>query len=158
MATEDTSNDKATKKTNFFLIGLVIFLLTVIVSSGIVIAVVLNISKPKDKVEVVEKEKPGISVPLGDEIIINLAGSNGRRYLKMNAVLEADKVETVAELGSRAPQIRDVIIGILRQNTVEKISEKEGINQVRSEIISGINDCLTEGTIKNLYFTDFVIQ
>lgn len=104
------------------------------------------------------KVKPGITVPLGEEIIVNLAGSRGRRYLKINAVFEVDSEKTVEEIGLRNPQIRDLIIGILRQMTVEKISEKEGIEQVRSEIITGINNRLSEGKVTNIYFTDFVVQ
>lgn len=161
MAKEEPVNDNtaALKKKNFFRIGIIIFLVTAIISSSVVISVVLNISKPKVETKVEQnKVKPGITVPLGEEIIVNLAGSRGRRYLKINAVFEVDSEKTVEEIGLRNPQIRDLIIGILRQMTVEKISEKEGIEQVRSEIITGINNRLSEGKVTNIYFTDFVVQ
>lgn len=152
-ATEEKTNPKMKN----LVIGMVLFALVAMLSS--VVAVTLVVMNKGDKAsKKVEKPQLGILVPLSGEIIVNLAEGSGRRYLKLNAALEVDSEKTSAEIGMRMPQIRDLIIVILRQKTVEKISEKEGINQVRSEIIAGINRCLAEGKVTNLYFTDFVIQ
>jgi flagellar FliL protein len=150
------------KKSGFKLIVLsVVAFLVVLVCATVLVVVLaprrgeLSIKHPEAKVA---KPKPGFLVPLNEDIIVNLAEERGRRFLKVNAVIELDKAKTAEELELRLPQVRDLIIGILRQKTVEKISEKEGINQVRSEIITGINTCLSAGEVINLYFTNFVIQ
>lgn len=138
------------------IIGIVIFVIVALIASGV--SVMLVMMHKGEKAPKVEKPKPGILVPLSGEIIVNLAEAGGRRYLKVNAALEVDSEKTAVEVGLRMAQIRDLIIVILRQKTVEKISEKEGIDKVRSEIIAGINRCLSEGRVSNLYFTDFVVQ
>lgn len=89
-------------------------------------------------------------------LISPIRGGGG--FLKVNAVLEVDSPKAEEEVKSRAPQIRDLMIGILRLETVEKISEKEGINHIRSEIIRNINHSLREGKVINLYFSDFIMQ
>jgi flagellar FliL protein len=50
------------------------------------------------------------------------------------------------------------MISILRTKTKEKIDEKEGKDQIRSEIINSINRYLVTGKVKNLYFEDFLIN
>lgn len=150
------------KKSGFKLIIISVFAFLVVLVCATVLVVLLaprneGLSDKKPKTKVV-KPKPGVLVPLNEDIIVNLAEERGRRFLKVNAVIEVDKAKTAEELEIRLPQVRDLIIVILRQKTVEKISEKEGINQVRSEIITGINTCLSAGEVTNLYFTNFVIQ
>lgn len=156
MAAEESVKPTA-KKGKGLIIGIVLFVAVAIVSSGVAITLVM-LNKGDKAPKKVEKPKPGILVPLSGEIIVNLAEGGGKRYLKLNAAIEVDSEETSAEIGLRMAQIRDLIIVILRQKTVEKISEKEGINQVRSEIIAGINRCLSKGKVTNLFFTDFVVQ
>ncbi len=76
----------------------------------------------------------------------------------MNATMELDNEKTKEEISKRIPQIRDLMISILRTKTKEKIDEKEGKDQIRSEIINSINRYLVTGKVKNLYFEDFLIN
>jgi flagellar FliL protein len=72
--------------------------------------------------------------------------------------LEVDSEKTQVEVSKRIPQIRDLTISILSSKTKEKISEKEGKDLVRSEIINSINKNLTIGRVRRVFFEDFVIQ
>jgi flagellar FliL protein len=91
---------------------------------------------------------------------VNIRSEEGfEHFLKTNIVLELDSGEkTGEEVSKRIPQIRDLVINILASKTKEKIIEKEGKDQVRSEIINNINQLMSNGMIRNIYFQDFIIQ
>ncbi|MCK5421691.1 MAG: flagellar basal body-associated FliL family protein, partial [Deltaproteobacteria bacterium] len=64
------------------------------------------------------KEGKPVRVQLGptfplDVFIVNLAGTSGERYLKVNLELELKESSLAAELEKRSPQIRDTILLLL---------------------------------------------
>jgi len=54
--------------------------------------------------------------------------------------------------------LRDIVIGIMSSKTVEEISTTRGKDKLKGELMTGLNEVLVDGYIKNLFFTDFVIQ
>jgi len=97
-------------------------------------------------------------VPLGEDLVVNLADPSGRRFIRVNLTLVTDTEETQAEILRRKPQIRDVVIKIFRTKTVDKIREEEGILNIRNEIITAITDMLPFGQVIDVFFTEFVYQ
>ncbi len=93
-----------------------------------------------------------------DTFIVNLLGGRGKNYLKAKIDLEMDNVKVTEEINKRLPQFRDSILTMLSSKTQEDIKTLEGKYQLRSEIISMLNQYLNSGKIKNVYFTDFIIQ
>jgi flagellar protein FliL len=93
-----------------------------------------------------------------DSFIVNLAGGRSKNYLKTRMELELDSENTSVEMNKRLPQVRDTILTMLSSKTNEDISTLEGKLQLRAEIISTLNQLLKAGKIKNVYFTDFIIQ
>lgn len=105
-----------------------------------------------------EANKPetiGKVIPL-ETFIVNLAGSKGRKVLKVNMELEVQGDEVVAEIDNRKAQIRDFIIIILSSKTYEEVSVKEGKDSIRNEIKDNINTFLSKGKITNVYFTELI--
>ena len=99
----------------------------------------------------------GVLYPL-DTFTVNLKSDSGRRYLKATMSLELDNPELSHELDSKAPVLRDRIIRILSSKTLEEISSKKGKQKVSEQIMDTLNSMITDGQIKGLYFTEFVIQ
>ena len=99
----------------------------------------------------------GILYPL-DSFTINLKSDAGRRYLKTTISLELEGEELSLELDANAPVLRDRIIRILTSKTLEEISSKKGKQKVTLQIIDTLNAMLSDGRIKGIYFTEFVIQ
>ncbi len=99
----------------------------------------------------------GILYPL-DSFTVNLKSDAGRRYLKTTISLEIEGEELSLELDANAPVIRDRIIRILTSKTLEEISSKKGKQKVSLQIIDTLNAMLSDGKIKGIYFTEFVIQ
>ena len=109
------------------------------------------------------KEKPGVKKEIGfmynlNPIIVNVAGSDARRFLKTQIVLELSKEKLAEEMEKRAPQIYNSLNDILSSYRVEDISDNTGKDRIRSEVMSRINLILTTGKVVNVYLTEFVIQ
>ncbi len=54
--------------------------------------------------------------------------------------------------------IRDAIIMLVTTKSPDEISSSEGKQQLKDEILTRLNRILGEGSVKNIYFTDFVMQ
>jgi len=99
----------------------------------------------------------GTLYPL-DTFTVNLKSDSGRRYLKVTMSLELEGEELSMELDAKAAVLRDRIIRILSSKTLEEISSKKGKQKVTEQIMDTLNAMLTDGRIKGIYFTEFVIQ
>ena len=96
-------------------------------------------------------------MPLGEEILVNLADPLKQRYLRLDFTLVLDTEKTQLEVEKRKAQIRDIVISICRTKTSEKLREKEGNSNLRNEILSAINAILPEGKVLDIFFTDFIV-
>ena len=99
----------------------------------------------------------GILYPL-DTFTVNLKSDAGRRYLKVTMSLELEGDELSLELDAKSPVLRDRVIRILTSKTLEEISSKKGKQKVSSQIMDTLNAMISDGTIRGIYFTEFVIQ
>jgi flagellar FliL protein len=93
-----------------------------------------------------------------DTFVVNLNDPGGKRYLKTNIELEYVGDAVGEELGRRLPQLRDVVLLLLSSKSLDEIQTVDGKIALRQELIQRINQILTSGKIRNLYFTQFVIQ
>jgi flagellar FliL protein len=106
-----------------------------------------------------ESKKPDMGPIYSLEtFIVNLLGGRGKNYLKVKIDLELDNVKVTEEINRRLPQFRDSILTMLSNKTHEDIKTLEGKFQLRTEIISMLNQHLSSGKIKNVFFTDFIVQ
>jgi len=183
MAEEEKSEEEAPKekKSSNMLMIIIIVVLILIIIIGAVVAVML-MSGGDDSVDATTapqvKEKSvssntkttndaynntrkldqiGILYPL-DTFTVNLKSDSGRRYLKVTMSLELEGEELSKELDAKAPVLRDRIIRILSSKTLEEISSKKGKQKVTQQIMDALNAMLSDGRIKGIYFTEFVIQ
>lgn len=111
--------------------------------------------KKTEEHEKITPEEIGKVIPL-ETFIVNLAGTKGRKVLKVNMELEVKGAEIVSEIDNRKAQIRDFIIIILSSKTYEEVSTKEGKDALRNEIKDNINTFLSKGKISNVYFTELI--
>ena len=93
-----------------------------------------------------------------DTFTVNLLSESGRRYLKVEMNLELSGEELAAELDTKTAVIRDVIIRLLSSKSLEEISTAKGKDKLKSQIVDQLNMRMRDGHIKNVYFTDFVVQ
>jgi len=93
-----------------------------------------------------------------DQFIVNLYNEGSSRYLKTTLNFELSVAELSAEMDTKKPLIRDIVIKTLSAKTYEEISTIKGKESLKDELASKVNQVLTDGQINNLFFTDFVIQ
>ena len=118
-------------------------------------------SKKKEEKEKEGKEgaekKGSLIVPV-DTIVVNLSGSNGRRYLKAKMNLEAKDGEVKKLIESKSIQIKDRLISILSSKTLEDIDGLEAQENLRKETKDAVDVVLKVEGVLQVYFTEFVVQ
>ncbi len=108
---------------------------------------------------VAEGELTGESeiVPL-PTFLVNLADPLGRRYLKMTLDVELVNKEAADKLNQNTPKIRDAIILLLSSKSYSDLSTFESKLLLKKEIVERLNLILGGARVRNVYFTDMVIQ
>jgi flagellar FliL protein len=179
--TEEESVPKEKKSSNLLMIIIIVVLILIIIIGAVVAVLLMSgddeavdaTSAPQVKERSISKQNSrsnasalrdirkldeiGTLYPL-DTFTVNLKSDSGRRYLKVTMSLELEGEELSMELDAKAPVLRDRIIRILSSKTLEEISSKKGKQKVSEQIMDTLNAMLTDGRIKGIYFTEFVIQ
>ncbi len=93
-----------------------------------------------------------------ETFIVNLADKGGTRYLRVSMDLEIENEETGKVVDKRLPKIRDAILTILPTKKYEDIGTVEGKSALRNEILTKLNELMEPEKIKNIYFTEFIVQ
>ena len=103
-------------------------------------------------------EKEGSLIVPVDTIVVNLSGSNGRRYLKAKMNLEAKDGEVKKLIETKSVQIKDRLISILSSKTLEDIDGLEAQENLRKETKDAVDVVLKVEGVLQVYFTEFVVQ
>ena len=171
MAEEETGDQNTVvekKSSNLVLIIVIVALVAVLLIVGIVVAMLSggddnvrqsnndNPSKKEKRVSM-DSLEVGPMFPL-DNFTVNLLSDSGRRYLKVEMNLELDDEEVAAELDSKSAVVRDVVIRLLSSKTLEEISTAKGKEKLKEQIVNQLNIRLRDGNVRNIYFTEFVVQ
>ncbi len=106
----------------------------------------------------VSPEAVGVMYKLEPAFIVNLADPELTMYARVSLTLEVSSPEVITEVQKREPIIRDAIIEILSNKTSRELRSPEGREQLKLEIIKRVNTVLVQGGIRNVYFTEFVVQ
>lgn len=93
-----------------------------------------------------------------DQFVVNLLSENGSRFLKTKIDMEQSDEILTAELDKKKALLRDIIIRTLSSKTYEEVSTAKGKDRLKDEIVGKLNEVLNDGYIKNIFFTDFVVQ
>lgn len=93
-----------------------------------------------------------------EAFIINIADTNGERYLKVVIQLEVSDPTVVPELEQLKPRLRDSILDLLTPKTYKELMDLAGKQRLREDIAGRVNNILTKGKVTKVYITDFVVQ
>jgi len=146
----------APKKNSSFKLIIIISVALVVVAAGAVGGYFL-MTKTDTKKPLPEKPAV-ISVWPMDAFVVNIAETNGERYLKIVIQLEVSDPGVGPELEQLKPRIRDSILDLLTPKTFKDLIDPAGKQRLREDIAGRINNILQRGKVTKVYFTDFVIQ
>jgi flagellar FliL protein len=93
-----------------------------------------------------------------DPFLVNLADAGGKRYLKVTMKLELNGAKAQEELAERNFEMRDKTITILSSKEYEDIATPSGKMRLKQEVMTRLNQILKGGQVKEVYFTDFIVQ
>ncbi|MFA9398588.1 MAG: flagellar basal body-associated protein FliL [Clostridiaceae bacterium] len=115
-----------------------------------------------DQVDSSKIETPAYSYGL-DEMLVNLNESTTNRYLKIIVYLGYDEKKLNDEIATDEPFINDAVISVLRSKcvsdlTVSEDGESENEKVLKQEIIDAVNPLLENGELKEVYFTEFIVN
>ncbi len=99
----------------------------------------------------------GVMFPM-DPYVVNLAGSEGKRFLKVAISLELSTPEVHMELKENIQKVTDSILVLLSSKAFEDVYSVQGKFKLKDEITTRVNRFLVVGHIKDAYFTEFIIQ
>ena len=113
--------------------------------------------KAEEAAQVEEDVNLGVMFPL-DPFIVNLAGSEGKRFLKVTISMELSAPEVHIELKENIQKITDSILVLLSSKAFEDVYSVQGKFKLKDEITTRVNRFLVVGHVKDAYFTEFIIQ
>jgi flagellar FliL protein len=103
-------------------------------------------------------EKFGRVVAL-DSVVVNVAQTEGRRYLKATVHLEVpDEEKTVKEVEARKAQLLDLIVAILTRKSLGDLTSPEALDMLRNEVLVRVSQALGAERVRRVYITEFVVQ
>ncbi|NLC28067.1 MAG: flagellar basal body-associated protein FliL [Campylobacteraceae bacterium] len=93
-----------------------------------------------------------------EQFIVNLLSESGSRYLKVTLDIELNSGKLASEMDMKRSLVRDIIIRTLSAKTYEEVSTLKGKDRLKDEIVTKLNEVLADGQVRNIFFTDFVVQ
>ena len=162
----EAAEAKGKKKPLAMIIGIIVGLL-VLGGGGYYAYITFFQEKPVEEVpaegeegaaeKVEEDVNLGVMFPL-DPFIVNLAGSEGKRFLKVTISLELSTPEVHAELKENIQKVTDSILVLLSSKSFEDVYSVQGKFKLKDEVTTRVNRFLVVGHVKDAYFTEFIIQ
>ncbi|QWK13332.1 MAG: flagellar basal body-associated FliL family protein [Aquificota bacterium] len=153
---EEVKEAREEKKGKSKLIFIVAFLLILLAGGG---GAYFFLFAKKDKKE--EKaplpSHVGVMMEIGT-FTVNLADKDVDAYARVSITLELPDEKVRQEVEKRLPIIKDAIIDVISSKTSSFVKTPEGRENLRLELIKRINTILFEGGVRNIYFTEFVVQ
>lgn len=108
-----------------------------------------------DEDEFDEGEEPlGALFPF-ESIVVNLSGGG---YLRTQIQVEFVERDIPKRFYMRLVPIRDSLIALLAARKADQLGSQTGRDTLKTEIKEVINETLRKQEVKNVYFTQFVIQ
>ena len=92
-----------------------------------------------------------------DAFVVNLSDPMGRRYLKTTMDVEVADAAAAAALTAAMPKVKDTLL-LLSSKTFEEISSMDRKIELKNQIVERLNQILGKGKVRNVYFTEFVVQ
>ena len=92
-----------------------------------------------------------------DKFTVNLTGSP-RRVMQIEMSLEMLDKEGFEEVVTLGPQARDAIVRILNGKEYLDVETIQGKLFLKDQIALALNEHLTKGVVKDIYFSEFLVQ
>jgi flagellar protein FliL len=91
-------------------------------------------------------------------VVVNLAGTMGTRYLKTSFIVTGAETGLTAAFEAKKAQLTDVTLSVLSALTLADLEEPGSKNVLREKLVGAYNEVLGRKIVDQVYFSDFVVQ
>jgi flagellar FliL protein len=91
-------------------------------------------------------------------VVVNLSGTMGTRYLKTSFIVTGVDAEIVATFEGQKAKLTDITLNVLGSLTLADLEEPGSKNVLREKLVQAYNQALGKRVAEQVYFSDFVIQ
>lgn len=91
-------------------------------------------------------------------VVVNLSGTMGTRYLKTNVYVTGKEPNLKGIFEADKPRLTDITQAVLSSLTLAEIEETGARNIIRAKLINAYNEALRRKVVEEVYLTDFVVQ
>jgi len=98
------------------------------------------------------------SRPKFQDLTVNIAGTQGTRYLKVSFNVEGKNAAANEKIDRRYQELVDASITILSSLTMPDLDNPGSKAVVRGRLIAAFNDLLKAPLVEQVFFSDFVVQ
>ena len=157
------TQEKQKKPINkIFLIGIPLIILLIV--GGAITAYFLGTfsSAKVSEIQISENDSPDVQ-PLGpllklEDFVVNIMHKDSTRFLKVGITLEAKNIESSERIKNRMPQIADAVLLLIGNKQFDEIKDLQGKLQLKADLLTHINSLTGTDEVRDIFFTDFVVQ
>lgn len=163
---ENEEKDKKAKKSKkkgkrppiFLKLGKYFLLLLILSGQGFLAYAVVDHYYPSIYKKMNAKSPDDFGSYQFEELVVNPAQTNGKRYLLVEISVELIDKEHIPKLEEHAMKLKQEMIEALSKRTIPELVRVEGREEMRLELIDIINSVIEVRSVRNLYFTKYVMQ
>lgn len=149
---------KPPRQPKFLVIGKYFLLLLILFGQGVLAYALVDKYYPTVYEKMHEKNPDDFGTYQMEELVINPANTNGKRYLLVEISLELKDKEHILQFEKNQMKLKQEIIESLSTRTIRELTQVEGREEIREDLIEIINSTIDIPTVRNLYFTKYVMQ
>ena len=91
-------------------------------------------------------------------VVVNLAGTMGTRYLKTSFIVTGADPAIKATFEAQKAKLTDVTLNVLSSLSLADLEEPGSKNVLREKLVQAYNQVLGKRVAEQVYFSDFVVQ
>ncbi|MDP2301429.1 MAG: flagellar basal body-associated FliL family protein [Ignavibacteria bacterium] len=103
-------------------------------------------------------EERGKFIFVMEDIIINPAGTDGKRLLLSSIGFDVSREEDNKELETKQVLVKDIVISLLSSKSIMQLGDAQYKDTLRIEIASNLQERMPKIKINDIYFSKYILQ
>jgi len=103
------------------------------------------------------EDELGPMLPI-NEVLVNVAGTKGRRYFRTSLALEMEGNGLEKTAPERMPVLRGRVIDVLSSKNMDELTTPSARDSLKAELLRTLNAEVSGGEFRDLFFTEFLVQ
>lgn len=93
-----------------------------------------------------------------DTFVVNLGGTDQRAYLRLGVDVGVGAVDAEKSDEFATAILRDTILSVITAQTAEQLLTDKGKSELKTSLLSALQQRLPSWSIRDVYFTEFLVQ